>query len=94
MPVSADPLSGSTRTRLLSVQNKILAKVEDTSGGWVGNTYGSEGIIGIGAGPSEQECVASPRETATTTWPRMARIGSREWATLDHRTYSSVRKAP
>lgn len=47
------------------VRSHILAKVELIPGGWVGNTFGAEGIIGIGAGPTEGECVLTLTQTTS-----------------------------
>jgi len=45
------------------MRSKILASSKLLADGWVGNAFGAEGIIGIGAGASEDEFVASLRVT-------------------------------
>jgi hypothetical protein len=47
------------------VKSRILAKVEHIHGGWIGNTFGSGGVVGIGAGPTELECVATLTQTTS-----------------------------
>jgi hypothetical protein len=43
------------------VKSRVLAKAEAVSGGWIGNAYGGDGIIAIGAASTEQELVTTLR---------------------------------
>jgi hypothetical protein len=45
----------------LIVKIRVLAKVEAVSGGWIGNAYGGDGIIAIGAAPTEEDLVTTLR---------------------------------
>jgi len=45
------------------MKSAILAKAEEVTGGWIGNAFGSEGIIAIGAGRTEQELITSLRQS-------------------------------
>jgi hypothetical protein len=44
------------------MKSAILAKAEQVPGGWIGDAFGAEGIIAIGAGPTEQDLITSLRQ--------------------------------